>query len=302
MQKATYPPLRTHKKLTKGQLGLHIFFILLSLCYVLPLILLISISFDGSSVTNFSLIPKVFTLNAYKMVFATPGRILNGYKVTTFYSVFGTLSSLVVMMMFAYSISRPNFVLRNPLTFILFFTTLFSGGLVPSYLLNTRYLHLNNTIWIYILPSMISAWNVIVIKTYLKGLSVELFEAARLDGASELRICFTIILPLSTPVLASVGFLDFINRWNNWYTSQIYITKPELRSLQYLLKLILDNLDELKSMQQEGSLDQSLVDVLDNLESVRFAMAVVAAGPMRLIFPFFQKYFAKGMTIGAVKG
>lgn len=302
MQKATYPPLRTHKKLSKGQLGLHIFFILLSLCYVLPLILLISISFDGSSVTSFSLFPKEFTLSAYKVVFATPGRIINGYKVTAFYSIFGTLASLAIMMMFAYSISRPNFVLRNPLTFILFFTTLFSGGLVPSYLLNTRYLHLNNTIWIYILPSMISAWNVIVIKTYLKGLSVELFEAARLDGASELRICFTIILPLSTPVLASVGFLDFINRWNNWYTSQIYITKPELRSLQYLLKLILDNLDELKAMQQEGSLDQSLVDVLDNLESVRFAMAVVAAGPMMLIFPFFQKYFAKGMTIGSVKG
>ena len=302
MQKATYPPLRTHKRLTKGQLGLHIFFILLSLCYVLPLILLISISFDGSSVTSFSLIPKEFSINAYKMVFATPQRIINGYKVTALYSVFGTLSSLAVMMMFAYSISRPNFVLRNPLTFILFFTTLFSGGLVPSYLLNTRYLHLNNTIWIYILPSMISAWNVIVIKTYLKGLSVELFEAARLDGASELRICFTIILPLSTPVLASVGFLDFINRWNDWYTSQIYITKPELRSLQYLLKLILDNLELLKAMQQEGSLDQSLIDLLDNLEPVRFAMAVVAAGPMMLIFPFFQKYFAKGMTIGAVKG
>ena len=302
MQKATYPPLRQHKKLTRGQLALHIFFILLSLCYVLPLILLISISLDGSPVTNFSLIPKEFSLNAYKFVFATPGRILNGYKVTAFYSIFGTISSLVVMMMFAYSISRPNFVLRNPLTFILFFTTLFSGGLVPSYLLNTRYLHLNNTIWIYILPSMISAWNVIVIKTYLKGLSVELFEAARLDGASELRICFTIILPLSTPVLASVGFLDFINRWNNWYTSQIYITKPELRSLQYLLKLILDNLDELKAMEQEGHLDESLAKVMDSLESVRFAMAVVAAGPMMLIFPFFQKYFAKGMTIGAVKG
>ena len=221
---------------------------------MLPLILLISISFDGSSVTNFSLIPKVFTLNAYRMVFATPGRILNGYKVTTFYSVFGTLSSLVVMMMFAYSISRPNFVLRNPLTFILFFTTLFSGGLVPSYLLNTRYLHLNNTIWI----CTSTAQHDQRVERHRhqdvpKGaVRRAVQEAARLDGASELRICFTIILPLSTPVLASVGFLDFINRWNNWYTSQIYITKPELRSLQYLLKLILDNLDELKSMQQEG--------------------------------------------------
>lgn len=290
------------RKFPTGQVFLHIFFILLALCYILPLILLISVSLEGASSQYFSLFPKEISLASYRAVFKNPTRILNAYKVTAFYSVFGTLSSLVVMAMFAYSLSRPNFKMKNVLTFILFFTTLFSGGLVPSYILNTKYLGLGDSIWVYILPGMISAWNVIVIRTYFKGLPNELFEAAHLDGASELRICFTLVIPLSTPVLASVGFLDFIGRWNNWYTSQIYIRTPSLYSLQYLLKIILDSIETLRQMMNEGGLDEEMAQQLEKMESMRFAMAVVAAGPMVLVFPFFQKYFAKGMTLGAVKG
>ena len=290
------------RKFPTGQVCLHIFFILLSLCYILPLILLVSVSLEGASSQYFTLFPKQVSLAAYRMVFKNPTRILDAYKVTAFYSVVGTVGSLAVMSMFAYSLSRPNFKMKNVLTFILFFTTLFSGGLVPSYILNTKYLGLGDSIWVYILPGMISAWNVIVIRTNFKGLPNELFEAAHLDGASELRVCFTIVIPLSTPVLASVGFLDFIGRWNNWYTSQIYIRTPSLQSLQYVLKLILDNIEMLQQMMTEGGLDSEIQKQLDNLESMRFAMAVVAAGPMLLVFPFFQKYFAKGMTLGAVKG
>ena len=290
------------RKFPTGQVCLHIFFILLSLCYILPLILLVSVSLEGASSQYFTLFPKQVSLAAYRMVSKNPTRILDAYKVTAFYSVVGTVGSLAVMSMFAYSLSRPNFKMKNVLTFILFFTTLFSGGLVPSYILNTKYLGLGDSIWVYILPGMISAWNVIVIRTNFKGLPNELFEAAHLDGASELRVCFTIVIPLSTPVLASVGFLDFIGRWNNWYTSQIYIRTPSLQSLQYVLKLILDNIEMLQQMMTEGGLDSEIQKQLDNLESMRFAMAVVAAGPMLLVFPFFQKYFAKGMTLGAVKG
>ena len=290
------------RKFPTGQVCLHIFFILLSLCYIFPLILLVSVSLEGASSQYFTLFPKQVSLAAYRMVFKNPTRILDAYKVTAFYSVVGTVGSLAVMSMFAYSLSRPNFKMKNVLTFILFFTTLFSGGLVPSYILNTKYLGLGDSIWVYILPGMISAWNVIVIRTNFKGLPNELFEAAHLDGASELRVCFTIVIPLSTPVLASVGFLDFIGRWNNWYTSQIYIRTPSLQSLQYVLKLILDNIEMLRQMMTEGGLDSEMQKQLDNLESMRFAMAVVAAGPMLLVFPFFQKYFAKGMTLGAVKG
>lgn len=290
------------RKFPTGQVCLHIFFILLSLCYILPLILLVSVSLEGASSQYFTLFPKQVSLAAYRMVFKNPTRILDAYKVTAFYSVVGTVGSLAVMAMFAYSLSRPNFKMKGVLTFILFFTTLFSGGLVPSYILNTKYLGLGDSIWIYILPGMISAWNVIVIRTNFKGLPNELFEAAHLDGASELRICFTIVIPLSTPVLASVGFLNFIGRWNDWFTSSIYIREPSLYSLQYVLKIILDNIDLLQQMMTEGGLDESMKDQLTSLESMRFAMAVVAAGPMLLVFPFFQKYFAKGMTLGAVKG
>ncbi len=288
------------KKLPGGQIALHTFFCILSLAYIIPLILLVATSFEGAESPMFSLMPREFSLRAYEMIFESPTRIINAYKVTAFYSIFGTLASLAVMSMFAYTLARPNFKLKNVLTFILFFTTLFSGGMVPSYILNTRYLGIGNTIWIYILPAMVSAWDVIVIRTYFKGLPNELYEAAYLDGASELRLCFTIILPLSTPVLASVGFLSFIGRWNNWYTTQIYIKDLTLYSLQYLLKIILDNMEWLEQLANEGQMDAK--EELANLESMRFAMAVVAAGPMLVVFPFFQKYFAKGMTLGAVKG
>ena len=296
---------RKRQKKAWGQVALHIFFIILSLCYILPLCLLISISFDGNgNASGFSLFPREFTTAAYEMLFANSKRIIDAYKVNIFYCVVGVGSSLVVMSLFAYALSRRHFKLRGILTFILFFTTLFSGGMVPSYVINTKYLHLGDTIWIYILPGMVSAWNVIVIRTYLQNLPIDLFESARLDGATEWKICFRIAIPLSTPVLASVGFLKFIDAWNNWNTSQIYIKNPELVSLQYLLKLIMDDIEMLEQMMQSGGMavTSEMFQELANLETMRFAMAVVGVGPALLIFPFFQKYFAKGMTIGAVKG
>lgn len=292
------------KKLKWGQVFLHLFFIVLSLFYILPLVMLITVSLEGSPDAVFTLFPKEFTIKAYEMLFKAPQKIIDAYAVTIFYSVVGVLGSLVVMTLFAYPLSRRNFKLRNILTFFLFFTTLFSGGLVPSYIINTKYLHLGNTIWIYILPGMINAWNVIVIRTYFQTLPQELFESARLDGASETQICFRIVVPLSTPVLASVGFLRFIDAWNGWSTSQIYIKNPRLVSLQYLLKQIMDDMDMLKQLMNLGSIsaDADVINQLSNLESMRFAMAVVGVGPALLIFPFFQKYFAKGMTLGSVKG
>lgn len=291
------------KKKSMGQVMLHIIFILMSLCYIIPFILILSISFtSGEAVTStgFSLIPKEFSLEAYRMIFENPVRILNAYKTTIISSVAATAGSLIVMAMFAYPLSRPNFKMKNLLTFILFFTTLFSGGLVPSYLVNTKLLHLNDTIWIYIFPCLMNAWNVIVIRTYFKNLPGDLIEAAKIDGASELRICFRIVIPLSTPVLASVGFLTFITRWNDWMTSKIYIRKQNLYSLQYLLKQILDNAEFMQTLVKEGS--SLLKDMIFPTESFRFAMAIVAAGPMLFVFPFFQKYFAEGLTLGSVKG
>jgi len=290
------------KKVQKGQIFLNIFFILLCCCYVIPLLLLVSISLEGDTNTYFSLIPKKFTTLGYELVLKNPGNILQAYGVTIFYSVVGVGLSLVVMSMLAYALSRPTFRSRRWINFMLFFTTLFSGGLVPTYILCSSYLHLNDTIWIYILPPMVNAWNVFVIRSYFKSLPQELFEAARLDGASELRICFQIVIPLSTPVLASVGFIRFVDAWNGWQTSQIYIRNPKLYSLQYLLKQILDNAEYLQKMIASGSVSSSLQFQLNNLETMRFAMAIIAVGPALLVFPFFQKYFAKGMVVGSVKG
>ncbi len=284
-----------------GQMSLHTFFILLCLCYIIPIVLVISISFEGQSGQFFSLFPKEFSLTGYQMIFERPKKIFDAYAVTIFYSVTATVGRLIVMSLFGYALSKRDFKYRNILTFLLFFTTLFNGGLVPSYLVNTNLLHLKNTIWIYIFPALLSAWDVIVIRTFFQGLPIELFEAARIDGATEFQCWHRIAIPLATPVLASVGFLGFINLWNNWSTSQIYIRDPELYSLQYLLKLILDNEDMLKQMAQAGMALGSTAE-LENLESMRFAMAVVAAGPICFLFPFFQKYFARGMTLGSVKG
>lgn len=291
------------KKIRIGQVFLHILFIALCVCYIYPLLMLITISLEGSTGVPFGLKIYEFSLAAYEQVFQRPGKIIRAYEVTFFYSVTATALSLVVMSMFAYALSRRDFKYRNVLTFLLFFTTLFSGGLVPSYLVNTKLLHLGNTIWIYIIPSLMSAWYVIVIRTFFQNLPEALHEAARVDGASELRTCFQIIIPLATPALASVGFLSFIAHWNNWFTTSVYIRDTSLYSLQYLLKIILDNEEQLKEMVNYGMISQEeMQNQLRNIESLRFAMAIVVAGPMMLIFPFFQKYFSKGLTVGSVKG
>lgn len=291
------------RKSPVGQILLNIFFILVCICYVYPMILLVTISLEGDPGFGFSIIIRKFTLQAYEQIFARPERILQAYGVTFFYSIVATFGSLLVMSMFAYALSKRDFKYRNIITFLLFFTTLFSGGIVPSYLVNAKFLHLNDTIWIYIFPSLMNAWNCIVLRTFFQGLPEGLNEAARIDGASELRICFQIVIPLSLPALASIGFLAFIGHWNQWYTTSIYIRDINLYSLQYLLKIYIDGEEQVRAMMQQGMLNEfDAQNQLKSLETLRFAMAVVAAGPMLFVFPFFQKYFAKGLTLGSVKG
>ena len=295
--------VHSKKKKQTGQLWLNVFFIILTLCYIIPIFLAISISFEGERNQWFSLLPHSFSLAGYKMVFARPEKIIRAYLVTFFYTSVATIGSLLVESLYAYPLSKRDFKYRKAMTFILFFTTLFNGGIVASYVINTNVLKLGNSIWIYILPALMNAWNVIIIRTFFQGLPGDIFEAARIDGASELLIFVKMVLPLSKPVLASIGFLTFISLWNNWTTTQVYIRDPNLYSLQYLLKLIIDNEERLKQMATQGGLAMGLnVASASNLESMRFAMAVIAAGPICFLFPFLQKYFAKGMTLGSVKG
>ena len=279
-------------------------FLLITISYIVPFLLVIAVSFTDESVIvseGYRLLPSKFSLEAYKLVFANPTQILNSYRTTIIFSVVSTVLAVVLMGMLAYPLSRKYFKSRKLISFLVLFTMLFNAGLVPNYVLLTKYLHLNNTIWVYILPNVVSAWYVIVIRTNYCSLPDELIEAAKLDGAGELRICFQIVMPLCKPVLASVAFLFFVAKWNNWETSMIYITDPNLYSLQYLLQKILNEMQFLKSVAASAA---SMTSSMSNLptETFRYAMAVVAAGPVLCIFPFFQKYFTKGLTLGAVKG
>lgn len=291
------------KKFTVGKLILNIIMVAISLSYILPLLLMISISFSSeASISDFGykLIPQAWSLEAYKMVFRNPTQIINSYKTTIAYSVLGTFLSVVVQSLMAYPLARNSYKKKKFITVYLMITMFFGGGLVPSYILNTQYLRLGNTFWIYIFPSLMSAWNVILFKTFFKALPEGLIEAAKLDGASEYRIYGTIVIPLSTPIIACVAFTTLLGKWNDWNTSLLYIRKSSLYSLQYLLQRIINESDYIKQMQgtaMEGFLGNEVP-----AETMRYATAVIAAGPMMIIFPFFQKYFAEGLVVGSVKG
>ena len=288
------------KKIAWGQLGLHIYFILTSLLYIVPMLLILSISFTGANFTNFSLIPKEFSTYAYRLIFQKPKEIIDAYAVTFFYSITGVITSLVINSMFAYSLSRNNFGLRKVLNILIFIPMVFGGGLVPTYLVISGLLHLNDTIWVYIVPFMFDAWAVIVFRTFFRGLPDDLFEAARLDGASELRICFNIAIPMSTPILATHAYAKFLGGWNDWVTCSIYIRKSELFSLQYVLKRYMDGAgSDLLTMAGGASTAAQSVAML---EPVKYAMAILGIGPAILIFPFIQKFYDKGIVMGSLKG
>ena len=291
-------------KKNKGQIALHIVFVLISIIYIVPLMLVISASFSSEEALlrkGFNLFPQDFTMEGYFLVFKNPAQILQSYATTFTYSIAGTFLSVLIMGVMGYPLARENFRLKKLINFIALFTMLFGGGLVPSYILNARYLHLDNTIWIYILPGLVSAYNLFVIKAGYKSVPDELIEAAKIDGASEVYICFNIMMPLAKATLATVAFLTMVGKWNDWFTSSVYIENPKLYSLQYLLQRILNETQYLKQLAQSGMVVMDESELIP-IETLRYAMAMVAAGPMLVIFPFFQKYFVKGMTIGAVKG
>ena len=201
--------------------------------------------------------------------------------------------------MIAYPLTRKQLRGRGAINFYLYFTMLFGGGLVPTYIVISKYLHLNDTMWVYILPALINPWHVFMIRTFFAGIPGEIVESATIDGASEYTIFFKMIIPLSKPVIATIALFTFLGKWNDWNTALIYITKPELYSLQYLLQKIMEDINILKQNQQAAMMmDQMEIPS----ETVRMAMAVVVAGPALVVFPFFQKYFVKGLTVGSVKG
>lgn len=284
---------------------IHITFILFSLLFVVPFLLVIAISLSNEQDVisgGYRLIPQTLDFTAYKVVFENSAQMVNSYVVTTFQAGFGTLASVFIMSLCAYPLSRTTFKWRSPIMFFIFFTMLFGGGLIPTYILNTQYLGLGNTLWIYILPSLANAFHIIIFRTFFQGLPLSIIESAKMDGAGEFRIYWQMILPISKPVLATLVLLNVLAKWNEWFTALIYIRDTDLYTLQYLLQRILQKVEFIRQIANEMPAGVDPETFKLPTETVRFALAVVAAGPLLVVFPFFQKYFAKGLTIGSVKG
>ena len=290
------------RKNRKFQIFLIGIFIIICAIVLYPFLLLVSVSFSRETdviYNGFKLIPEHFDLSAYKYVFSNPTTVLNAYKVTGIFSVASMVLSTLLIAMIAYPLSSPKLRCKKQLSFYLYFTMLFHGGLVPSYILITQYLHLNDTIWVYILPSLMSPWHVFMMRTFFADIPPALIESMKIDGASEFKIFRTLIIPLSKPVIATVALLHFLAKWNDWYTSMLYINNQELISLQYLLQKILRDIDFMtENTNTFVELDISKIPTT----TVQMAMAMIVAGPAMFVFPFFQKYFVKGLTVGSVKG
>lgn len=274
--------------------------IMFCLFCLFPFAVIIGSSFETEAnikQLGFSIIPKNFTTAAYKMVLGDK-QIFRSYAVTIFTTVIGTIISMVLTITMAYPLSLKKVKFRNVLTFYVYFTMLFSGGLVPTYLLITKDLGMKDNIFVLILPIAFSAWNMFLMRNFFNGIPLELSESAYLDGANDFQILLQIILPVSVPGIATISLFYALGYWNQWYNAMLYIDNNALHPLQYLLMQMLRNLDAMKEMARTTGV--ALGDVPSN--SVRMATVVVAIGPVVLLYPFAQKYFTSGLTVGAIKG
>ena len=287
------------KKNVLGRLLIHIPLILLALACLLPFILVLSSSFteEASLLKNgFSIIPQKFSVEAYKFIFRSPQEVIAAYKTTIFVTVFGTVVGTMIMAMLAYPMSRPDYKFKNVISFLVYFTMLFSGGMVAEYLIVANVLGLKDTVWALIMPMLLNAWNIMLLRMFLRSIPFSLIEEANLEGASEFRIFFSIILPLSKVGIVTIALFTALNLWNDWYQCMLYIDHGDVTSLQYMLYRIMNKV----TLAQEYGGAVAMKEKLPN-ENLRMALCVVAAGPMLIVFPFFQKYFSKGIVVGSVK-
>lgn len=285
------------KRVQFGNLLIHFTLAAIAVFCIAPMVLIVSASFSNEADIakfGYQFIPMRFTMHAYWYLFKVPEQIIRAYGVTTFVTVVGTTLGLLMMSMIAYVISRPNFPYRKLFSFIVFFPMLFSGGLVSWYIWITQGLQLKNTVWALILPSLLTPWFVLLLRTYFAGLPQELLDSAQIDGASEIRTFFSIVLPISTPALATVGLFVILNYWNDWWLALLLIDNPKLHPLQYMLYVILTNARAIQANPQATGMSLPII-------TVRMAMSVLAAGPAVLVFLLLQRYFVRGITIGALK-
>lgn len=292
------------KKIKASQYVLLIILSIFALMCLLPVLLVLVASFSSPASLaskGFSFFPDEWTLDAWKYIFTMGNQLPISYGVTIFATVTGTLGSLLVQSLLAYPLSKKTFKLRGVLSIMLLITMLFSGGQLAGYLVNTQLYHLKDKLLVLCIPS-VGAMNVIIMRTYIQSnISDSLFESAKLDGAGEFRIYWQICLPLMKPVLASLGFMMANGIWNDWMTGYMYISSPNKTPLQLLLMRIENNINLISSGRVSAQAAAALSGQIP-AESTRMALLFVVLGPIMIAYPFFQKYFVKGLTVGSVKG
>jgi len=291
--------LGTSDKIIRG-FG-YAFITLYAVCCIIPFLIIISSSFTSEAVIRaegVQLFPKDITLEAYKMV-TKSGGIWKSYALTIIMTLVGTGLGLSIISMTGYALQRKDFHFRNVISFYIYFTSLFSAGLAPYYLLMTQTYHLQDSYLAVLLPLLMSPWLIILMKNFVKAIPHEITESGKIDGAGDMKIFVSLILPMLKPALATIGLFLALGYWNEWYQSSLFLgSKVEVKPLQYTLYEVVNKIDALKN-----SVAGQFINIADiPQESVKMANAVLATGPIVLLYPFVQKYFISGITVGAVKG
>lgn len=291
----------SNKKIA-GKIPVHIVFTILTLLFVVPFLIVLSVSFSNETTITtygFSFIPKKVDLAAYKMLFSDFGKFGRAIAVTGFVSIVAPIISCVVQALIAYALAQEDFKWKKPINWYLIITMIISAGTIPSYVINTTVYHLNNNPLIYFVSSMVGAWNIILYRTFFKNIPKSLIEACRIDGATEIQTIWYVVVPMTKAVFAIEYTLAAIGRWNNLTTSLLYISDEKWMSLQHVMQRILTNSTILK--QAYAMLGSSMkIDV--PIMTLRYAMCVISMVPIFIVFPYAQKYFSKGVAVGSVKG
>ncbi|MFD0672254.1 carbohydrate ABC transporter permease [Cohnella sp. GCM10027633] len=287
--------------------AINAFFWFYSAICIIPVLLLIGVSFSDEKqvlIHGYKFWPEKFSVEAYNFLLNDWRPVVDSYGVSIFVTLVGTVIALTMMSLYAYPISRRDFKHRNVFSFIMFFTILFNGGLVPFYLMYSNIIDLKDTAFVLMLPMFVQGFFVLLIRTFFSNsIPTELLESCKIDGAGEMRTFWSIVLPLSLPVLASVGLLCTLGYWNDWFLSLLFITDDGPHTIQFRMYEALLDIQYLSANSAAYSaILQANPQFTMPSETARMAMAIVGVGPIIFAYPFFQRFFIQGLTVGAVKG
>ena len=276
---------------------------IISLACLLPFIMVVTGSLTNEQDIGkygYTLLPKHIDFIAYRVLFLDAGRILNAYKISIIVTVAGTLLSLIINAMMAYAISRKDLKYRRFLNIFTLITILFNGGMVPWYIVCVNYMHLKDKLIALIIPYLANAWYIFLLRNYVQAIPDEMHESAKIDGAGEYTIFFKIIFRLMTPALATVGLFTALGYWNDWWLGLMLIDNQKLQPLQLLLRTVVSNITFIKTSPNASAISQLFSAI--PTEGIKMAICVITIGPIIFLYPFVQRYFVKGIMVGAVKG